>query len=200
MISLTKNPRKVSNVSWLSRPVSASRAAANSPLGRQDVVAFWLAYSFAFDDTGPLPSMFRRKAQVHNAAASAASADRSGDIAAAAGLAIFRVSNVTASYLMAGVLFLFAMVDASLLMTARFPQGEMAVTGPAPANIVTGAGGHSESAEANEAPAIEGAGTGELPKPQWEAGVNASTEEPVQAVGGCVLPQFNCWKRATFIR
>src|SRR5262245_9724981 len=115
--SLTNKPRKVSNTSWLSRPVNTSDAG----LDRQDVVAFWLAYSFAFDDTEPLPAMFRRKAPAINAEAPSAAADNSGyTTTPAGGLSIFRVSNVTASYILACVLFLFAAVDAALLTMARF--------------------------------------------------------------------------------
>jgi hypothetical protein len=204
MISLTKNPGKVSNISWLSRPVNASAAAVNSGIDRQDLVAFWLAYSFAFDDTEPLPSMFRRKAAAPNAAARPASADHSADIAAPpAGLSIFRISNMAASYIMAGVLFFFATVDASLLMMARFPAAETAVTWSAPEESVTGAATDSstiETAEASEGPAAGQAGNSQLPRPQWEAAMNASTEKPVEPAGVCALPQFNCWKTATFIR
>jgi hypothetical protein len=167
-------------------------------------VAFWLTYSFAFDDTEPLPSMFRRKATTLNATRPPASVDHSGDITApAAGLSIFRVSNMTASYIMAGVLFVFAMVDASLLMTARFPPDEMAVTWSAPEKSVAEAAAQTPSAEtvgAPEALAIVQAGDSQSRNPRGEVNVNASTQRPIEAAVVCAQPQFNCWRSATFIR
>jgi hypothetical protein len=201
MISLTEKPIARSTASWLTRPVNASGAGLSDYMDRQDAVAFWLAYSFAFDDTEPLPSMFRRKTPAANAEMPSATADPSDDTTApAAGLSIFRLSNMTASYILACVLFLFAAVDGTLLTMARFSPDKGAVTWSAPGEGAVETAAPSSSivvAEASQAPAIEQAGSGRLPK-RLEAGANASTEKPAEAAGACAVPSLNCWK--TFIR
>jgi hypothetical protein len=199
IISLTKKPRKVSNTSWLSRPVNTGDAG----LDRQDVVAFWLAYSFAFDDTEPLPAMFRRKALAAGAEVSSAATDNAGYTATpAGGLPILRVSNMTASYILACVLFLFAALDAALLTMARFSLDKPAVTWSAPEERAVETAALSPLLEAREdaqASVIQQAANDLLLK-RLEAAVNASAEKPAEAAGICVVASLNCWKNATFIR
>jgi hypothetical protein len=203
MISLTKTPRRASYTSWLSRPVNASVAGIDSYIDRQDAVAFWLAYSFAFDDTEPLPAMFRRRAPAINVEARPAAAVHSDYTRAPASrLRAFRVSNMAASYILAGILFLFAAVDAALLTMARFPPGNAATTTwSSSEESPVETAGHSATrvAEALEIPAIELAGESR-PLERLEARVNASAEKPLEAADVCAMRSLNCWKSATFIR
>jgi hypothetical protein len=203
MISLTKTPRKISNTSWLCRPVNASEAGLNHYIDRQDLVAFWLAYSFAFDDTEPLPAMFRRKAPAADTAAPSATADYSNYTAApSARLSLFRVSNMTASYIMAAVLFLFAAADAALLTIARFPPHEAAINLSASEIGVVETAVQSSpavAAEELEVPAIEQAVNDRLLE-RREPSLSAGTAKPVKEADVCAVPSLNCWKSATFIR
>jgi hypothetical protein len=190
MISLTKTPRRVSYTSRLSRPVNASEAGLDNYIDRQDAVAFWLAYSFAFDDTEPLPAMFRRKAPVIEVEAPPA----------AARLRAFSVSNMTASYILAGILFFFAAMDATLLTMARFSPDSAEATWSAEKSTVEPAGqSATQVAQALEIPENELAGESQ-PRERLEAGVNASPEKPVEAADVCAVRSRNCWKSATFIR
>jgi hypothetical protein len=185
----------------LSRPVTAS-AADLTYIDRQDAVAFWLAYSFAFDDTEPLPSMFRRKTPAVNAEAPFVTAVHSEDMTVpAARMSIHRISNMMASYILAGVLLLFAAMDATLLTMARFSPDQAVSQSTSEIGVVETArlSPSTEAAEASEAPAIEQAGNGQLPR-QMEASVAGSTEKPIEAANVCAVKSLNCWKSATFIR
>jgi len=187
----------------LCRPVNASAGDISHYIDKQDAVAFWLAYSFAFDDTEPLPPMFRRKTPAWNAELASVSAVHSEDtIAPVAGLSIFRASNMAASYIFACVLFLFAAVDGALLTLARFSPDQTAPSWTATEKGAVETAALSPSMEAAEEPqalAIDSAGSAQLLK-RLENGVNASIEMPVEAPGACAVPSLNCWKSATFIR
>jgi hypothetical protein len=198
MISLTRKPRNISNTSWLSRPVNTSAAR----LDNQDAVAFWLAYSFAFDDTEPLPAMFRRKTPAANARAQSA-ADNSGYTTAPAGrLSRFRATNMTASYILGCVLLFFATMDAALLTMARFSPDRAAATQSVleKGAVETAALSSSiETTEPTQTPAIDQAAN-DLLFNRLATVVNASAEKPAEATGVCAMPSLNCWKSATFIR
>jgi hypothetical protein len=183
MISLTESPRRISATSWMTRPVNASGAGMSNYVDRQDMVAFWLAYSFAFDDTEPLPSMFRRKAQADKADAPSVSADFEGKLSAAARL--FQMSQMTGIYILACVLFLFAAVDTALLTIASFSPERAAVTWPAPVDGST------------QEPAIRQAEHDLLPG-QLEAWVNFGVEESSGVAGNCAVR--GCWTTTTIIR
>jgi hypothetical protein len=182
----------------LSKPVNGSDAG----LDNQDAVAFWLAYSFAFDDTEPLPAMFRQKTPAIKAEARSA-ADRSGYTMAPAGiLSRFRATNMTASYILGCILFLFATLDAALLAMARFSPDRAAVTWSVleKGAVETAALSSSiEATEATQAPVIGQAANDRLLK-QLAAAVNASTEKPAESAGVCAVASLNCWKSATYIR
>jgi hypothetical protein len=203
IISLTKNSRKVSNTSWLSRPVNASGAGLSNYMDRQDAIAFWLAYSFAFDDTEPLPSMFRRRTAAVDAEPQPRTADHSDyTTAPAAGLSIFRVSNMTPSYILACVLFVFAALDGALLTMARFTPDKAAATWSAPERDAVRAVALSPSiavSEESQASAIAQAESDQLSK-QLEAGENGNTAKSAEAAGVCAVPSLKCWKSATYIR
>jgi hypothetical protein len=182
MMSLTEKPIARSATSWLSRPVKSSAGLTNY-IDRQDAVAFWLAYSFAFDDTEPLPAMFRRKTPAVNAEAPLAAGSR------------FRGS---AFYIFACVSFLFLAADAALTR-ARFSHDQAAVALAAPERGVAETVALSpwiEVAEESQAAAFHKA-EGRLLR-RTEAGLSASTETPAEAPGVCGVPSPNCWK--TFIR
>jgi hypothetical protein len=216
MITLTNTPRKVSNNSWLCRPVAAN-AAGFGDMDKQDMVAFWLAYSFAFDDTEPLPSTFRRKALTVSAETPSAIAELEGKLSAAARLFKFhisttaariskmarRMSHMTAIYVLASLLFFCVAVDVTLLTITSFSPERAAATWSAPENnntLKTAAlfsSSSIESVQDSQAPGTKRTENDQV-LGRLEAWVNAGTVMSGDAAKPCAASSLNCWQ--TFIR
>jgi hypothetical protein len=194
----------------MTRPVNASAVGLSDHLDRQDMVAFWLAYSFAFDDTEPLPAMFRRKARADKTEPPSVNAE--AKLPAAARLVrsqmsgmIGRLPKMTGIYILASLLLFFTAVDAALLTIVSFSPESAAVTWPASeyeGAQKTGAPFSPTSIEAAEdsgVPAIMRAENNQLIS-QLETWVNAGAEKSSGVIGTCAESSLNCWKTATFVR
>jgi hypothetical protein len=194
-----------------------ANAAGPIDTDRQDMVAFWLAYSFTFDDSEPLPSMFRRKALAVSPEPSLVNGKLEDKLSAAARLFKFhisttagriskmarRMSHMTAIYVLASLLFFCVAVDVTLLTITSFSPERAAATWSAPEDNNT-----LKTAALFSSPSIESVQDSQAPGTKrtendlllgrMGAWVNAGTVMSGDAAKPCAALSLNCWQ--TFIR
>jgi len=124
------------NISSLSGPVTGCAAVpSHYSEGKRDATPWWLAEGFAFDSAEPLPSIFRPKVEAGDTEPRSARPDLAGSASPKARLSGSRISNRTASYIIASFLLVFAAADGIILTASSVSADRRAAIYAAPAAL-----------------------------------------------------------------